>query len=137
MTKKYRIEVDVNLHRALSLQATKAGMTLKEYVNYLLAPHVDKATLDFLGVQLEEHKSIKLKDERTTKPKDDKPRLTDNPEALEELKDLWRSGVRSRAELGRRVGYPKSTVAENVKKMIESGELEGEKTDEGEEEATS
>jgi predicted HicB family RNase H-like nuclease len=47
---KARIEVDENLHRALSIQAVKAGMSLKDYVTSILTPHVDKETWDYLGI---------------------------------------------------------------------------------------
>ena len=57
--------------------------------------------------------------------------MTDNPEALQSIRDLWQSGVRSRAAIGREVGYPKSTVAENIKRMLEAGELEEEEEEGG------
>ena len=50
---KARIEIDEDLHQALSIQAVKAGMTLKDYVNSLLAPLVDKETWDYLGIDQE------------------------------------------------------------------------------------
>jgi len=68
---------------------------------------------------------------KADKPKGSKVRLTDNPEALQSIRDLWQSGVRSRAAIGREVGYPKSTVAENIKRMLEAGELEEEEEEGG------
>ena len=41
--------------------------------------------------------------------------------------DCIGGGVRSRAAIGREVGYPKSTVAERIRAMLAAGELsEGE-----------
>jgi len=60
---------------------------------------------------------------KVDKPTVTKARLTDSPQALQSIKDLWQSGVRSRAAIGREVGYPKSTVAENIKRMLASGDL--------------
>lgn len=69
---------------------------------------------------------------KAEKPKVTKPKLTDNPQALQAIRDLWRSGVRSRAAIGREVGYPKSTVAERIRAMLAAGEL-SEEEGEGEE----
>lgn len=62
-----RIEVSEDLHRALAIQANKAGMTTKEYVTYLLFPLVDKETWDSLGIG----------------------RPIDDTEALEKIRRLW------------------------------------------------
>lgn len=63
---------------------------------------------------------------KAEKPDVSKARLTDNPQALQAIRDLWQSGVRSRAAIARKIDYPKSTVAENIKRMLEAGELEDE-----------
>ena len=63
---------------------------------------------------------------KAEKPKVTKPKLTDNPQALQAIRDLWQSGVRSRAAIGREVGYAKSTVAENIRRMLAAGELQEE-----------
>lgn len=57
-------------------------------------------------------------------------RLVDDPGALQSIRDLWQSGETNRAEIARIIGYPKATVAENIKKMLEAGDLEEEKADE-------
>ncbi len=62
-----RIEVSEDLHRALEIQATNAGMTTNEYVTYLLFPLVNKDTWDFLGIG----------------------RPIDDTEALEKIRRLW------------------------------------------------
>ena len=126
---KARVELDEDLHQALSIQATKAKKSLKEYVGSLLLPVVDKVTWAFLGIDPNEKSVIGQPTATAKKPKVSKARLTDNPQALQAIRDLWRSGERSRAAIARQVGYPKSTVAENIKKMIDAGELEGEKAD--------
>jgi len=64
---------------------------------------------------------------KADKPKSNKARLTDNRQALQTIRDLWRSGERNRAAIARQIEYPKATVAENIKKMLDSGEIsEGE-----------
>jgi len=47
---KARLELDGDLHRALSIQATKARMTLKDYVTSLLSPKIEQETWDYLGI---------------------------------------------------------------------------------------
>ena len=51
-------------------------------------------------------------------------RLADNPDALQQIRDMWNSTPRpSFAEMSKRLGYPKSTIAERLKAMRERGEL--------------
>ena len=126
---KTRIEVGEDLHRALSIQATKARMTLKQYVASILLPEVEGTTWDFLGIDPSDESVIGEPSAKAEKPKVTKPKLTDNPQALQAIRDLWQSGVRSRAAIGREVGYAKSTVAENIRRMLAAGELvEGEES---------
>lgn len=50
-------------------------------------------------------------------------RLADNPDALEQIKALWSGGLHNGTEIAKRIGYPKATVAENIKRLKEKGEL--------------
>ncbi|TFH48505.1 MAG: hypothetical protein E4G89_06170 [Methanothrix sp.] len=75
------------------------------------------------------------KDERTQEPKDQKaqvpyspkakrPRLSKNPEAIAKIKELWNSTPRpSINEIAKTIDYPKATVAENIKKIKDKGDL--------------
>jgi len=60
---------------------------------------------------------------KTEKPKVSKPKLTDNPQALQSIRDLWRSGERNQAAIARAVCYPRATVNENIRRMLAAGEL--------------
>ena len=55
-----------------------------------------------------------------------KRQLAKNPEALAEIKRLWRSGERDQARIGEAVGYARSTVGGRIRAMLEAGELEEE-----------
>jgi hypothetical protein len=57
-------------------------------------------------------------------PKAKKKILAKDTEALAKIKELWGSGEHNRSEIARQVGYPKATVAENIKRMKERGELQ-------------
>lgn len=63
---------------------------------------------------------------KAEKPKSDKARLTDNPQALQAIRDLWRSGERNQAAIARTVDYPRATVNENIRRMLAAGELQEE-----------
>ncbi|HNR57559.1 MAG TPA: helix-turn-helix domain-containing protein [Methanothrix sp.] len=118
---KARVELDEDLHKALSVQATREGMTLKDYVHGLLNPVVEGATWTFLGIDPSGKSVIGETAAKTEKPKVTKadlpkPRLADNPPALEQVARMARAGASLRA-IGEAVGYPKATVAENLKRM--------------------
>lgn len=54
-----------------------------------------------------------------------KPKLPDNPAAIEKIKELWKLETRpSYAEISKIIGYPRSTVGENIKIMKNRGELQ-------------
>lgn len=53
-----------------------------------------------------------------------KRRLSENPDALEQIKQLWKDGQHNQAEIARRIGYHRATVFDAVARMKEAGELE-------------
>jgi len=116
MAKKYRIEVSPELHKALRIIAAKEDMTVKDYAIKTLSAAVDLKTWDYLDEETKDH--------RTIKPPDDRPRLADNHEALEEIKRLWIAGERSPAAIARRIGYARTTTGERINAMMKSGEIE-------------
>ena len=52
-----------------------------------------------------------------------KVRLFQNPQALAKIKELWEGGQRNQAEIARVIGYDKSTVNDNIRKMLKAGTL--------------
>lgn len=56
---------------------------------------------------------------------DKRKRLADNPDALQAIRDMWQSGEHNGAKIAREIGYPRATVAENIKKMKDKGDLPG------------
>ena len=129
---KARIEVEPELHRALSIQAAKARTSLKAYVDSLLYPSVTGATWAFLGIDPSDKSVIGETTAKTEKPKVSKadlpkPRLADNPGALVEVVRMARAGASLR-DISEKTGYAKSTIAENVRRMKAraTGDLSGE-----------
>ena len=57
----------------------------------------------------------------------DKPhkrkRLADNPDALEQIRSLWKAGEHNQAEISRQIGYHRATVNDAIQRMKEKGEL--------------
>ena len=49
--------------------------------------------------------------------------LSKNPAALEQIKTFWNEGERNRAEIARKIGYPKATTSAVISKMVKAGEL--------------
>lgn len=59
------------------------------------------------------------------RPKGTKAKLSNDPAALAKLKELYRRDPRpSLTAMGKELGYSKSTVADNIKKLKERGELD-------------
>ena len=51
-------------------------------------------------------------------------RLSDNPDALEQIRSIWAAGERNQAEIARRIGYHRATTFDAIKRMREGGELQ-------------
>jgi len=96
-------------------------MSLKAYVDSLLYPSVTGATWAFLGIDPSGKSVIGGTTAKTEKPKVTKadlpkPRLADNPGALEEVARLARAG-HSLRDISEKTGYARATVAENLKRL--------------------
>ena len=58
------------------------------------------------------------------KPKQPRKKLLEEPKAIATIKEKWNQEPRpSLQEIADEVGYPKSTIADNIKKMQARGEL--------------
>ena len=112
-----RMTIKPDTYRALQAEAVVRGKDVNSVLDDLIFEGLSQEAKDFLGMIGQPSATAK-------KPKSNKARLTDNPEALQSIRDLWQSGERNRAEIARRIGYAKATVAENIKKMLEAGDLE-------------
>jgi len=52
-----------------------------------------------------------------------KVRLSQNPQALAKIKELWEGGQKNQADIARAIDYPKATTTENIKRMLKAGTL--------------
>lgn len=53
-----------------------------------------------------------------------KRRLSENPDALEQIRQMWKDGEHNQAEIARRIGYHRATVNDAIQRMKGAGELE-------------
>jgi|WetSurMetagenome_2_1015567.scaffolds.fasta_scaffold361166_1 hypothetical protein len=95
-----------------------------------VATVVDVPTTKAKVTKAEEHKGEKVKGTKgplaqgTKDTKAKKKKLSEDPIALAKLKELYARTPRpSLAAMGGELGYPKNTVNDNIKKMIEKGIL--------------
>lgn len=52
-----------------------------------------------------------------------KVRLSQNPQALAKIKELWEGGQQNQAKIAKVIDYPKATTNENIKRMLKAGTL--------------
>jgi len=114
-----RIAVSEETYKALQAEGLVCGESPAAVLERLVSGGISQKAREVLS-------AIGEPSAKAEKPDVTKPKLTDNPQALQAIRDLWQSGVRSRAAIGREVGYAKSTVAENIRRMLAAGELQEE-----------
>ena len=136
--RKYpRIEIDQRAYDALQAEGILQHRTVREIATDAILSHISTEAISFVDRKTVMREDIATKrplDHKTTEDKcgavtdNDKPqkrkRLADNPDALQQIKDMWDSNPRpSYQHIADAVGYAKATVAENIKRMKEKGEL--------------
>jgi hypothetical protein len=110
------MSIKPDTYRALQAESVVRGKDVNAVLDDLVFGGLSQEAKEFLGM-------IGQPSAKAEKPKSNKARLTDSPQALQAIKDMWRSGERNRSEIARTIGYPKATVAENIRRMLEAGEL--------------
>lgn len=128
MRKYPRIEIDQRAYDVLQAEGILRHKTAREIATEAILSHVSKEAISFI-----DHVDIATKrpsDHKTTREKcgalpvvDRRKRLADNPDALQQIKDMWTSGEHNQAEISRRIGYHRATVNDAIKRMKNAGEL--------------
>jgi hypothetical protein len=141
MTKKQilRIEVDSNAFSIVEAEAFLRRSTMKAIASEILSEHCSGEAIELAATR--GTKIIKPNDHQKETPKEEniearkrntvvtnsevkKPRLAQNQAALLRIKELWNRDVRpSFQDIANDIGYPKATVADNIKRMKGRGEL--------------
>ena len=118
--RKPRIAITPDALRALRVWAALEDVDPGALAARLILTHMPARVRDVLR-----DSSPLPSEECGAPPVIDKPKkLSQNPDALEQIRQLWKSGQKNQAEIARQIGYHRTTVFDAVKRMIEAGELE-------------
>jgi hypothetical protein len=137
-----RVSIYPQSFKALNIQSAIEGKAaidvISDMVMKSLSPEARRALeaiepdshVDIVDEQPDRKVAIrdrKIDDHKVTVPNSQKatkrPKLRDNQEALAAIKELWASGEHNAAAIAKRIGYPRATAWENIKRMQERGEL--------------
>jgi hypothetical protein len=136
-----KVTLSSDAYKVLEVEAMLMGVSLKDAASKLIikaACPKCKEILDIMARPAKEPKDTTTQVPNVTiaqEPKDPKAqvpdspkakklRLSKNPEAIAKIKELWNSTPRpSINEIAKTIDYPKATVAENIKKIKDKGDL--------------
>ena len=133
--KNPRITITPEAHHALNIQAAIEQTTSGLLASRLILSYSKKAKQALQEREAPSEEGSQASPEGERKEGKDpereapseggkkKPRLFQNPQALEEIKRLWEGGQRNQAEISRIIGYNRATTIDNIKRMIKAGEL--------------
>mgnify|MGYP001765581672 FL=1 len=123
-----RIEITQEAYMGLEAEAVLQGKTLKKLASDLILGSISEKALRFVQQSskslIEEENGIHDKKEDDT----DRycPRISENIEAIQKIKELWSKDPRpSQREIARIIDYPASSTKYQIKNMLERGELKG------------
>jgi hypothetical protein len=121
-----RIEITPEAYMGLEAEAIIQGKTLKRLASELILKGISQKALRFIHEELEpEDQDLACEDQEPCLDRARRPRLSENIEAISQIKQLWSRNPRpSQREIAKQIGYPASSAKYFIKKMLESGELE-------------
>lgn len=124
--RKPRIAISPEALRALRVWAALEDMEPGDLVSKLVSDHMPARVRDVLGVNTPQPSegcgTVKPHSVTVNRPK----KLSGNQDALQQIKTLWNAGERNRAEIARKIGYPKATTSAVIARMIKARELAAE-----------
>ncbi len=123
-----RIEITQEAYMGLEAEAVLQGKTLKKLASDLILGSISEKALQF--VQQSRTSLLEEEDGIHDKKEDDTdrycPRISENIEAIQKIKELWSKDPRpSQREIARIIDYPASSTKYQIKNMLERGELKG------------
>ena len=137
-----RIEIDQRAYDALQAEGTLRHKTIREIATEAILASISKEAIELIDRKTSKSLTSQVKDIATFGPYQNttereclkvgdviicspkKKRIADNPDALAAIKEMWTRTPRpSLAAMAKELGYTKVTVADNVRKMHERGEL--------------
>jgi hypothetical protein len=121
-----RVVLDINVYDALKAEALVRRDNLKDTLSAMILENLSHEAQEVLKC-LRDRNSPKTS--KSTKPCgasdaiEKSKQLSKNPDALKKIKTFWNAGERNRAEIARKIGYPKATTSATISRMIKAGEL--------------
>lgn len=122
-----RVVLDIEVYDALKCESLIRHDNLKNTLSSMILENLSHEAQEVLKC-LRDRNSPKTS--KSTKPCgasdaiEKSKQLSKNPDALNQIKTLWNAGERNRAEIARKIGYPKATTSAVISKMIKAGELQ-------------
>lgn len=126
MKPKHRIGIDQDVYKALKIEAALRDKSPKALIKQWIIENLSPDARRILDSKANGAEIQGARGSGTTAANASKKlKLSENAEAISHIKHLWKLTPRlSYTDIADEIGYPKSTVAKNIKRMLERGELE-------------
>lgn len=122
MLKSNKVDLSPRARQALEIEAALRRMTLRDLASELILGHVSNKTLSVIGDKSTNVTKLTTSDDADIKPK--RRKLADDPDAMNQIKELWNLSPRpSLADIAQQIGWPKATVHDNIRRMVDAGKL--------------
>jgi len=121
-----RVILDIDTYNALKVEALVRHDNLKDTLASMVLENLSSEAHTILKC-IRDKKSLKVQKSKhpcgASTAIEKSKQLSKNPDALNQIKTFWNEGERNRAEIARKINYPKATTSAVITKMIKAGEL--------------
>lgn len=126
MKPKHWIGIDQDVYKALKVEATLRDKNPKALVTQWIIDNLSPEARRILNFNADGTEGQGIETSGTArKSASKKLKLSENADAISRIKHLWKLTPRlSYTDIADEIGYSRSTVAKNIKRMLETGELE-------------
>lgn len=124
-----RVVLDINVYDALKAEALVRHDNLKDTLSAMILENLSSEAQEVLKCIRDRNGPKASKSNHKCGASDaieKSKQLSKNPDALEQIKTFWNEGERNRAEIARKINYPKATTSATISRMIKAGELRNE-----------
>lgn len=126
MKPKHRIGIDQDVYKALKIEAALRDKNPKALITQWIIENLSPDARKILDSKADGAKTHGARESGATAASASKKlKLSENTEAISHIKHLWKLTPRlSYTDIADEIGYSRSTVTRNIKRMLEHGELE-------------
>ena len=121
-----RVVLDIDAYDGLRIEALVRHENIKNTLSAMILENLSPETKEVLKCLRDRNrpKAPKSNQECGASTAIEKSKqLSKNPDALNQIKTLWNEGERNRAEIARKIDYPKATTSAVISRMVKAGEL--------------